>query len=281
MDRRFLSHQEVVAASRSFVCVRLSTYESAEEESLLESFFVGRSGDLENTTFVLLSPDGKRKLSRAGRSPDFAFPSPEAMAAAMRELGREFPGRSGEAAAEAVPPLPGEASVRLALNVAACDGLPLAVVVARDDAARADLARRLAKVAADPARMGRAVFAIARSSEDLAPIPDAAAQDFEGLVLVQPDRFGVKGRVLARGNASDDASLREALDQGIASHRATAKESGSHVRAGRSAGVSWKTAIPVTDPGGRRGPREGPGRRGGEGPERRPGEGRGRRSGGG
>ena len=60
MDGSFLSDADVVAASRKFVCIRLSTYEDAEEAEFLRSIYVGRSGDLENTVFAILSPDGKR-----------------------------------------------------------------------------------------------------------------------------------------------------------------------------------------------------------------------------
>src|SRR5262245_31890428 len=96
MDRSFLSDASVVAASREWVCVRLLTYENAAEAEMLTSLFVGRSGQLENTTFALLAPDGKTKLSRAGRSPDFAFrggpgESPAAeMASAMVEIAARY-----------------------------------------------------------------------------------------------------------------------------------------------------------------------------------------------
>ena len=47
MDRSYLSDPAVVAASRSFVCVRLLTYENAREAELLRGIFRGRSGELE------------------------------------------------------------------------------------------------------------------------------------------------------------------------------------------------------------------------------------------
>ena len=68
MDRSFLSQPEVIAASRHFVCVRLTTYEDKEEGEFLKSFHVTRSGELENTVAALLAPDGKRQLARASRS---------------------------------------------------------------------------------------------------------------------------------------------------------------------------------------------------------------------
>src|SRR5262245_35972314 len=121
MDRSFLSRPGVVAASRRFVCIRPLTYESAEEAKVLESLFIGGSGELENTTFALLGPDGRTRLARTGRSPAFAFRDPEQMAAAMQDLAaRHETGASKRPAA-----LPVCADVRRALDVAACDGRAL------------------------------------------------------------------------------------------------------------------------------------------------------------
>ncbi|MFT7643709.1 MAG: hypothetical protein ACI9G1_005475, partial [Pirellulaceae bacterium] len=39
----------------------------------MRSIFVSRSGNIENTTFSILTPDGKKSLVRAGRSPDWSF----------------------------------------------------------------------------------------------------------------------------------------------------------------------------------------------------------------
>ena len=50
MDRSFLSDAAVIASSRKFVCIRLATYESESEAKILKSIFLGRSGDLENTS---------------------------------------------------------------------------------------------------------------------------------------------------------------------------------------------------------------------------------------
>ncbi|MAJ27934.1 hypothetical protein CBD41_00845, partial [bacterium TMED181] len=69
MDQRIWSDQEVIKLSRKFVCARLSTYEDHAEGELLKKLFRGRSGELENTVFVILAPDGKTRLSKSGRSP--------------------------------------------------------------------------------------------------------------------------------------------------------------------------------------------------------------------
>src|SRR5438034_5706728 len=96
MDRDYLSSPRVVAASKGLVCARLLTSESADEAKVLTSFFVGRSGQLENTTFVLVAPDGKTPLSRAGRSPDHVLGrggahDDDALAGLLKEQAARFP----------------------------------------------------------------------------------------------------------------------------------------------------------------------------------------------
>src|SRR5262245_12662671 len=94
MDRSFLSRPEVIAASRKFVCIRLASYENEQENKFCESLFLGRSGEVENTTFAILGPDGKQRLSRAGRSTKSAFADASQMAKAMAEIAERFPGSS-------------------------------------------------------------------------------------------------------------------------------------------------------------------------------------------
>ena len=123
MDRSFLSQPEVIAASRKFVCIRLATYEDKEEAAFLKSLWVGRSGEVENTLFTILSPDGKRTLVHPSRSPRHEYEDAGAMAASLKRIAGEHELRKD--AGEKTPPLPLVANVRLALDVAACDGRPL------------------------------------------------------------------------------------------------------------------------------------------------------------
>ena len=75
MDGSFLTTEEVIEASRNFVCIRCATYEDAEEAEFLRWVFTRRDS-LENTVFCMLSPDGKEKLIRADRGPmQFRRPS--------------------------------------------------------------------------------------------------------------------------------------------------------------------------------------------------------------
>ena len=124
MDRSFLADKDVISASRKFVCIRLATYENAEENKILAGFF-SRGGVLENTVFTLLTPDGKTKLVSAGRSPVWAFggvrgaginAQPEVsmkkMGQTMEAIALVYPGKGK--AAKGFPPLPYLADLRLA-----------------------------------------------------------------------------------------------------------------------------------------------------------------------
>ncbi len=242
MDRSFLSRAEVVAASRAFVCVRLTTYEDEAEGKFLKSFEVTRSGELENTVFTILSPDGRRQLARASRSARHTFGDADRMAEAMRRIARQYPGKPP--ADGPGPELPRVANVRLALDVAACDNRPLVVLYAPEEKGRRDLETRLASLAWRPEFLGRFIYVTATAAGDLAAIEGVRAE--AGVILVQPDTFGRKGKVLAQAGAAAD--LAGALKAGAARYRGAEKSFGSHVRAGHRLGVFWETVIPVTDP---------------------------------
>jgi hypothetical protein len=252
MDRSFLSDKKVIAASRDFVCVRLATYESTEEALVLKSYFVGRSGDLENTTFALLTPDAQR-VGRAGRSPDFMFRDADELVEAMRKLSKEYEPRA------AARRLPVVKNVRLALDVAACDSLPLALVVGQDEKERARIEEALAKAAWSPALQGAFVYALVADRKELAPITSAGVAQ-SGVLVVEPDAYGVSGKVLAFISASaPPAELEAALGKARTLFTAKPKDPQTHIREGRRQGVHWETEIPDTDPGPPGGPPPGGG----------------------
>jgi hypothetical protein len=243
MDRRFLSQAAVIESSRQFVCVRLLTYESAEEAKFLKALFVGRSGDLENTLFAILSPDGKRVLAKAGRSPSHDFADARELADTMHRVARPFAERKRP---EELP-LPSLATVRLALDVAACDNQPLVVVLAEDPQVRKRLETTLAALAWSDAHIGQFVYATATAAKEL-----AAVKGWEGrpaLLVIQPDRFGLTGSVLAQADAdASKAQVAALLKKGAAQYQRLDKTFSTHVRDGQRQGVFWETVLPVTDP---------------------------------
>jgi hypothetical protein len=239
MDRSFLSNSAVIAASRRFVCVRLATYESAAEAKLLSSIFVGRSGQLENTVFAILAPDGKTQLVRPGRSPAWAYRDAAEMSAGMKRIADRYDAKGAKGT------LPTVKTVRLALNVAACDRLPLVVVYGSNSADVRAKSKALA-VQAWGELIGRCVFASTWDSEALGAV---SGNPGRGILVIQPGAYGSKGTLLATVEA-EGPKLGERLAKALGKHRATSASSvRGHVRAGQRQGVHWETAIPVTDPG--------------------------------
>jgi hypothetical protein len=239
MDRSFLSRPEVVQASRKFVCIRLATYEDREEAQVLKSIYVGGSGEVENTTFALLAPDGRTLLARPGRSPQFAFPDSAQMAQEMHELARAYPPRP------TAPALPRVSDLRLAINVAACDNLPVIAAIGSDPASRQALEAKLAPLAWTRELAGHAVWSVDTSSAAAGLLGGARGRD--GFLVIQPGTYGLNGRVLAWVAPGSRLAVQE-LQQGIARFQPLAKNAHDHIRAGHRQGVHWQTKIPVTDP---------------------------------
>lgn len=226
MDRSFLSQPEVIAASRNWVCIRLATYESVSETRLLEGIFRGGSGQLENTVFALLTPEADAFLARPGRSPDAVFRDAHDMADGLTWLAGDYPGR-----AISLVELPRMSDFRLALNVAACEGLPLVVVTSREAEAR------LAPAAWSSWNLGRAIY-----------VRDSFQGMRDGAFLVVPDRFGLQAERVEELEAGLTA---QQLSARLAPWRTPPKDDHAHMREGHARGIRWQTRVPVTDPGGR------------------------------
>lgn len=240
MDRSFLSDAEVIAASRGVICVRLLTYEDAEEQRLMRTFLIGRSGDVENTTVCLLSPDGSKVLSRAGRSARQLFRDAPTMARELQEVAKKYPAKASPES------LPVVADVRLALDVASADNQPLAVIVADSDAERKQLRERLAKLAWSEPFIGRMVYASAATSE-LTMITGSKPKT--GIVIIAPDQFGQKGTVLASATSEQSSKEWEStLADSLKQFKPMSKTFQNHVREGHRQGIFWETKLPVTDP---------------------------------
>jgi hypothetical protein len=240
MDRSFLSQPDVIAASREFVCVRLATYEDPVEAKFVRGLVRTRSGELENTAFALLAPDGKTKLSRSARGTEQVYADAAAMAADMRRVvGRYSP----KAALTSVPLA---ANPRLGLDVAAADGLPLVVIVGKDAAARQRSLERVARLAWTDEFIGRFVYADG-AVKDVLGVPGISVD--AGVVVIAPDRFGQKGTVLRQVGAVAPADkVAEAMRAATDEYQAPPKSFQAHVREGQRRGVFWETRVPVTDP---------------------------------
>jgi len=242
MDRSFLFQPQVIAASRSFVCVRLATYEDETEAVFLKAFTSTKSGELENSVFGILAPDGRQKLIRSGRGPKQVFADAAEMAEAMKKIAAKYPGK----AKEGPMALPLVATVKLGVNVAAADNQLLVIVVGKDAAARKPLEDKLVTLIWNDEFVGRFIFA-SGTAVDLATI-EGKKQEF-GLVIVEPEQFGRTAKVVS--SLSVDASaarIATGLRNAVAQFKPTEKTFMNHVRFGQSQGVFWEPRIPVTDP---------------------------------
>ena len=274
MDRSFLSDKAVIEASRDFVCIRLATYEDADEAKILKNLFSGPSDNLENTVYAMLGPDGKTRLTRTGRSPGFAFGGHPEIAAANMAAEMKKIAKKHKVTGKPINPeefgMPYLADVRLAVNVSACDNLPLVIVSAPDEATKKSLEKKLLPLVWHADYRGQFTVVSAKSGEDLEIIKGASAKP--GITIVQPDEYGQSAKSLLFVSAeSDRKAFQDSLDKALGKFNSKEKDWGEHVSKGNRTGVHWETAIPVTDSharGGREGNARPPGRGAGS---RRPG----------
>jgi hypothetical protein len=223
----------VVALSRQFVCARLTVYEDESETQFLDKLCAHRPGDLKNSTFAMLAPDGHTPLSTVGRSPRAAYREPEDLAAAMKRVAEKYPQKE-----QGVRQVPYMLGIRIGLNVASCDLAPFVVVLAKDEATRARIEATLAPLAWSEEFIGRFVYARAERPEQLVALKDLPAGD--GVLFVEPDVFGLEGKVLVHDPGTDPESLRAALRKGASSCRIEAKDSRKMIAEARERGITWR-----------------------------------------
>ena len=244
MDRSFLSNRDVVKASRKFVCIRLATYESKKEAEFMETIFLGKGGVLANTVFCILAPDGKTKLVRPGRSPQFAFSSTSRMASEMNRLVQQFPLAAKNALRDVQLPMVKKLDV--SLNVAACDNRPLVVTVASDQTRLDAINQKLLSKAWSEQFAGQFVYGSTLKSSDLKPL--AGAKKSSAIMVVEPGAFGVSGKVVGQLEANaTEASIQDMLAKAIKDFTPHVKNHRSHIQLGSQLGLEWETAIPETD----------------------------------
>ncbi|MDG2470652.1 MAG: thioredoxin family protein [Pirellulaceae bacterium] len=244
MDSSYWTNQEVIKASRDFVCIRLATYEDKKEVEFLKGIFRGRSGDLENTTFVILDSDGKKRLSRSGRSPDFAFRGANAFVTGLNKIAKE---KNSAEKRFSDANLPLIKNVDLALNVASCDQVQLVVVVGENEQKMNELAEKAAPLAWNEKVGGQFLFAKTCDPKELLPIN--GKPPVNGLIVVEPGQFGMTGKIVESFGEKIEF---DRFVEKLAEHSATyevLKDYRQHVQAGIQLGIKWESETPVTDQG--------------------------------
>lgn len=221
----------------------MATYEDAGEAKFLENIFTGRSGQLENTVFVMLAPDGKKPLSQAGRGPQMAFRSPQLMTREMKKLAKRYPPQDVSGA----PLLPQMKNFRLGLNVAECDARPLVVCLATDEAEMKAMQDKLSPLSFSDELCGRFNYASVNDPEELKTI--TGDKPANGFLVISPGEFGTAGAIqFTLAAAAPAAEISKQLNAFADQFQRRDKEHRKHVRKGQQNNVDWQTEIPVTDP---------------------------------
>ena len=203
-----------------------------------------RSGELENSLPILAPVDGKKKLTPSGRSPRRHYADADELAQDLDRLAKPSP-----------PRRPRQRSpwwrTSAWLDIAAADNLPLVILVGRDPT-RESLVDKVAPLSWGKDFVGRFTFVLADSDKDLARV--SGVKPKAGLLVVEPDQFGLAGKVLAR-RARRRLPPKSATPSARGSNRSPASRSPTGATSGQAGGrrpeIFWKTPIPVTDPEGR------------------------------
>ena len=241
MDRSYLSNQQVVSASRDFVCVRLITFEDTKEAALMKRLLGGRR--MVNTAFTLMDPAGRRALTRVGRSPNHLFDDGKEMAARMLQVAKKYPARKKTKSADLG--LPVLEDVRVALNVTECDAQQLVIV--RGSGKKVEAMRKaLTELCWSDKIIGHFLYAESDADTDWSVIDGAGKALKSGLLIVRSDKYGLTGEVVASVSASKSKSTIEAaLLKAIKSHRPKTVDTRRVRREGMRNGVKWRAELPL------------------------------------
>jgi len=159
---------------------------------------------------------------------------------------------------KALPLIP---NLRLGLNIAACDGLPLVVII--DQESRTSQGRRLSLTASrikwenlfsnlvslsqTDSLYGQAHYVLLKDTKEIENLKDYRSDNF--VYVLKPDSFGVTGRVVASfldKESLSSVALGAAFDAARIP-RKTLDDSRQHVRQGRRKGIAWESQEPRAD----------------------------------
>jgi len=216
----------------------------------MKSIYLDRTGLLKNTTFAILSPDGKTKLTRAGRGPFYEYRNARAMAAGMDKIAKTYQVDSESASNDAG--LPFAESVEIGLNISAADVIPMVVLASNDEARAKEMESKLLPLAwKDESIIGQFTYAKASDAESLETLVgiEGEPEKSHSVLIVEPGQFGLSGKVMAQFDAAvSEKELKSALADAIKNCKRVAKDHNSHVNLGIKLGIDWESEIPESDP---------------------------------
>ena len=228
------SDPDVIKSSRNFVCIRIESYESKENQDIVRSYLGGR---FENTAFCILSPDGKERLTRAGRGPNHVSRDFDDIA----KISDNFKAK-GNLADSRVPDFN---SFDLALNVSSADQkMLLFVAVGKEKYKKIEASLR--PLAWDQNFIGKFNYDF-ESSENNWSEKLSLRRAREGYYLIEPDEYGLSGKVVKA--LPVDTKIKVLMVTMISANQDYAdttdkKVYSSHVSKGKRLGKTIKMAMP-------------------------------------
>lgn len=260
------STQEFIDASRSFVCVRIETYENKENEQIVRSILNGRYA---NTAFCIFDPQGKRRLSRSGRSPNQVLGGRsgsgdnKAIINEMNRIASQY--RSTKGSGDAV--LQDFLSFRQALNVASADQRLLVFVNAKKSDAR-KITPTLQELFADEEIIGRFHLDIVGKEDKNWHKSIEGARSKPAINIIRGGKFGLDGQLMIQ--LPVDSSLEELKTALLAENEKFGsmeqrKVYADHVMQGKRSGIKYESEIPYGEDRDGDGQIDQRGRRGGAG----------------
>ncbi len=257
MDRSYLSNAEVIKASRKFVCVRLATYEDADEMKFMASIYDYRT-PTKNSLFAILDPSAKRHLVTPGRSMKTTFTDGAAMAKEMRKISAQYSKAAPMRAAKLG--MPYLKSVHVALNVASCDSQRIAIVYAPKKEDRVQLEKLMLPLVWSKTLTGALLYVMSSDVQELDAIRGATKT--AGVLVVEPDKFGTAARQVAFIKlGASPANALKMLTLVADGNEMGSKDSQTHMDWGVLMGLKWEH--PVKDKGVEESDRRGRRQRGG------------------
>ena len=169
----------------------------------------------------------------------FAYRTPREMAKSMTEIAQQYPGDDNiEFTA-----LPTMKNVRLAVNVAACDGIPLVVVYGENDEQLHELEKQLAPLAFSDELIGKFSYIKTTDENELETVSGFKPNSFGYSVLVS-GTYGLDGKVhlhWAADTKLDD--LKKDLIEFANGTKKVVKEHRQHVQSGTRDGADWDLSL--------------------------------------
>ena len=207
------------------------------------------NGAYANTAFCIFDPQGKRRLSRSGRSPSQVIrqrgaepDSNEGIIREMKRIASRYRARGNQDG----PVLQDFLSFEQALNVASADQRLLVFVDAQEEAQK-KVSPTLKKLFADKEIVGRFHLDFAGEEDDMWGHVVEGAETKAAINIIRSGQFGLEGEVVQQLPLETSAEdLKAALLANNKEFGATEKRKvySNHVMEGKRKGIKYESEIP-------------------------------------